>query len=335
MVMIRKITQYIYNNQVKFFIANCKQHDNILSEIYLEKISRQKYNFGIILNDPNYKNESSYTKIYSPTEINDYYCLDVIITPSSYLIPIIYKFIFIDIKKLYNNDININNFESWLRDTINDTIYLNKIFFVMDINPYIYKKVDTYNDNINILINIFHELAFKKCHIITTDNDLFANISVYEKSTSYKNIKFLLAGKISENKIKPYIFRNKTDYNFFDGYYVIDDSLNLPGYVEIILSESNSLLEYIHMDNNEISRETIHFIIELLESSENIEEKRNKLIKLRKFISDNDLIETYKYNFYDKTLYKNHLRFNFLNKILCEMDNIIFEDFYNINDIKI
>ncbi|AGF85143.1 hypothetical protein QJ854_gp639 [Moumouvirus goulette] len=329
MIMIRKLTQYVYSNQVKFFIANCKQRDNVLSEIYLEKISKQKYNFGIILNDSNYNTiyKSSYTKLYSPIEIVDYYCLDVIMTPASCLIPTIYKFIFLDIKKLYNNDINFNNFEFWLRDIINDTAYLSKIFFVMDINPYFYRKVDSHNNNIKMFINLLHELAFKNCHVITTDNDIFANISIYKNTASYKNIKFLLAGKISENKIKPYIFYNEKDYNFFNGYYVIDNSLNISGYVEIILSGSHSLLEYIHMDHKEIAREIIHSIIKLIETSENNEEKRNKLIKYRKYIYENNIIDVYKYNFYDKTLYKNHLRFNFLDKILYEVDNIIFEGF--------
>ncbi len=321
--MNRKLIQYVYSEQVKFFIANCKNQDDIVSKINLKKISKEKYHFGIILNDTNLNpifNELN-TKLYSPIEIVEYYCLDIITRLSVGKDLYTYKFIFVDIKKLFSGEFNVQEFCVWCQKSINDSTVLNKIFFVTDINPFFYKKVDENNKNISKFLNFLGEIAHFNCFIISTDNDLYANITIYQNSSNLTNTKLILAGNISQPNIPPYIFKTWSDYNFFDGHYLVRESSKLPGYTELFLSDYKFHLEYKCMNSKQLDREIIHHIIRIIDG--NIEHDKKNLIRLIKYINDNNTIDNYLNDNQDKTMYKNHVRTCLINQIYNQLDFII------------
>ncbi|ANB50769.1 hypothetical protein [Powai lake megavirus] len=321
--MNRKLIQYVYSEQVKFFVANCKNPDDIVSKINFKKISEEKYHFGIILNDT-YLNPSFNelnTKLYSPIEIVEYYCLDVITRLTVEKDLYTYKFIFVDIKKLFSGEFNVQEFCNWCQKTIDNTTGLNKIFFVTDINPFFYKKVNENNKNILFFLNYLEEIAHYNCFIISTDNDLYANITIYQDSSNLSNIKLILAGNVSQPNIAPYIFKTWSDYNFFDGHYLVRESSKLPGYTELFLSNYKFNLEYKCMNTKQLNREIVHYIIRII--NKNIDLDKQSIIHFIKYINDNHVIDDYLNNNQDKTMYKNHIRTRFISQIYSQLDLIL------------
>nr|WBF70603.1 hypothetical protein [Megavirus caiporensis] len=321
--MNRKLIQYIYSEQVKFFVANCKNRDDIVSKINFNKISKEKYHFGIILNDT-YLNPSFNelnTKLYSPIEIVEYYCLDIITRLTVEKNLYTYKFIFVDIKKLFSGEFNIQEFCTWCQKTIDDTTGLNKIFFVTDINPFFYKKVNENNENILIFLNYLEEISYYNCFIISTDNDLYANITIYQDSSNLSNVKLILVGNISQANIPPYIFKTWSDYNFFDGHYIVRESSKLSGYTELYLSNYKFNLEYKCMNTKQLNREIVHYIIRII--NKNIDLDKQNMIHLIKYINDNNVIDNYLNDTQDKTMYKNHVRTRLISQIYNQLDLIL------------
>ncbi|AZL89191.1 hypothetical protein QKC54_gp0645 [Megavirus baoshan] len=326
--MNRNLIQYIYSEQVKFFVANCKNRDNIVSKLNFQKISKEKYHFGIILNDTYLNpvfNEIN-TKLYSPIEIVEYYCLDIITRLSVGKDLYTYKFIFIDIKKLFNGEFNIEEFCVWCQKSIDDSFFLNKIFFVTDINPFFYKKINENNKNILKFLKFLEEISHHNCFIISTDNDLYANITIYQNSSNLVNTKLILAGNISQPNIPPYIFKTWSDYNFFDGHYIVRESSKLTGYTELFLSDYKFNLEYKCMNQKELNREIVHYIIRVIDKNINLD--KQNLINLINYINDNNTIDNYLIDNQDKSIYKNHIRTRLITQIDYRLDLIL-------NNIKI
>ncbi|BCS83348.1 hypothetical protein QLL95_gp0775 [Cotonvirus japonicus] len=326
--MITNLTLNLCGLNLKFFVANCKNIDGILSKINIKKITAQNYDFGIILNSSIYHEDLQSIKcpLYSPIEILNYYILEVNYkSNSNELCKNKFKFIFIDLNKIFNTITTYTDFVAWFIDATNNLDDYTNNFIVIN---EIYEESDYENfDEINYFSQNFLKILFisvsKNTYILTTDNDYFANITV-NNNHSYQNsdkLNLILCGNIGDIVKKPKFLDN---YDEISDDFIVNETSNFSGFVEIVKNNLTSYFMYKSLNNKEISFNTISSILRIIESSciGNVinNSLKQSLLAYKIFIEDYDIINIYKSYKPKNNLHKSIMRDRLIDNIVPKIN---------------
>ena len=354
--MIRRQTlENIHDDNIKFFVANCKNLDDPVGHASISYLSKKKFSFGIILNgsidDPLF--DGLDTPLYSTVDSADYFHLDVCYrTPESFSVKK-YRFIFVDIEGLYVGDLNMPgsnknelSFLEWLTKALIEGIFCDGIFVISNKIPFYYLLHDATNEYINNFLDIIYEYGNGKIYYLSTDNDYFNCLTYYNRQNynlddvirrseaGADKIFFVLSGKLAMCVNKPIIFEPMDRGKLFDGYYESCKNSTDSGFVEIIL-DNNSMVNvnYNFVINDELIKFVVNQMIRLVNDTKLIissTKNQSKLLANQKLLKQyyyfakiNNFIQSYKALTMRKKMLINIQRMMIVDKLYENVNRIL------------
>lgn len=353
--MVRNKIIVIKDEILKIFVANNNNNDEHFM-INMDKIKKEKYHCGIILNQNNTTFEDILSiPCYYIDYPMDYYTLDIIHSPNNLEYTKKYRFIFVNIhylsKGMFSNDNDINPdsveigilkknipFNDWLVSVLDEGLKMDKLFIVSNITPFYLLKIYPYNFYINNFMLTLMKYAHSDITYLSTDNDYYQNITIYDHSSSLKqiiNINFIMVGSLGEPKKLPIIFVRHICDNFYGkiGYFSNKFSMEkFGGYFEIILNNKTKNLLYKSIVIDALVKYIVQQAIRLIQKNgiKKLSEDEIKLLELYKsMIETNNYISYYKRITYSKINFINFKRWLFLDKIVPEINKIMEDHLYS------
>lgn len=365
----------IYDNSLKIFVANvdCVRDINFL--VNLDLIKKQNYHCGILLNhytDSSIFNDNLTMPLFSTNNSLDYYTLDIIHAPEKSREKK-YRFIFINIYQLakkgfftdddfvidnfnckkYDDLIKINNlgnnipFDNWLSNVLNEGYQMDKVFIVTDKTPFLYINTFPYTFYIKNLLTTLLEYQNPNLIYLSTDNDYYQDIIMYDPNISSNNksdcllknnakMNLIMVGTLGTPKKAPFIYKHQIYHNFYGklGYTSnYGHSENSSGYLEIIVSDIKEKILYCYPNKNDIIKYTINHMIRLIQKNKNTGLTVDEINLLENYKSTSifqNYISYYKMITYSKKSSINIRKWRLLGKIFPEIDKIIEGDLYTM-----
>lgn len=214
--MNRNKIMTVTDDILKIFVANIGSSRDINFTVNVDKIKKQNYHCGILLNQKGNSifEDNSLIPLYTTEDPLDFYTLDITHKPDKF-VQKKYRFIYININSLargifnedyiiddintlsneqvvkrtdYNNSVEISilkkniSFNEWLEKKLEEGKQMDKIFVVTNDTPFYYVKSIPNNFYINSLIITLIKYAHTKLIYISTDSDHYQNIMMYDSS---------------------------------------------------------------------------------------------------------------------------------------------------------
>lgn len=358
--MDRNKTVVITDKNFKIFVANVSDDTDINFWVNLDKIKKQNYHLGILLNQ---KNISAFNDLSMPLFFTDsilhYYVLDVIHSPPKSCEKT-YRFIFVDICSLLDEifcedgrdnkcvEMSIFHknavFHDWLMDTLDEGRKMDKMFFVTDSTPFLYMAAMPDNICINDLLSILIKYSGTSLLYLSTDNDYYQHILLYDSSffssdedkfKNQTNINLFAIGTLGTPRKMPCLFIRSVYDHFYGkiGYLVPNRFLeNIGGYLEIMASEKEKRISFVTPTKDDVIKYVVHRIIRLIQKSRDSFLSSDELTILESYkttIVSENYLSYYKTITYSKNSSTNLRKWIFLDKILPEIDKIMENDLYS------
>ena len=195
-----------------------------------------------------------------------------------------------------------SDFNKWLISAITESYMYENLFFVTNLTPFYFIQQNSSNKYINDLLQIIKIYAKNKINHISTDNDHFNVIKIYEYleiANELSNINLIMCGKLAKSYKPPYIFNAQSIDDFISGFTFKKKHSELSGYVEITLRKNTTDINYIEISKHNICVYTINRIIRIIDkikngNKDNLLLDKKMLLEYGLYAIDNNLFDMYK-----------------------------------------